>query len=103
MEETKNNMKIEKLNKFDKLISEFVEENELSQQSKDLIKSCKIGFRKLRIAKEFSNIDEELLKVSSSGTLSTDFFSNILFLESKRLAFKEEALKCHNQQVQIQL
>ena len=47
--------------KFDKIKEELVTENDLSKQCADIETACKIGFRKLRLAKEFSEIDQELM------------------------------------------
>lgn len=84
---------------FDELLSSFKEQNELSEKSTDLLESCKIGLRKIRIAKEFAHIDEELIKKSTANDRNDDFFSGILFLEAKRLAFKEESVKCQDQKI----
>ena len=87
--------------KFEKIKEELATENDLSNQCSDVATACKIGFRKLRLAKEFSQIDEKLINLSNSDKGSMDFFSGILSLEAKRLAFKEEALKCQTNKIQI--
>lgn len=98
------NMKsTETLAKYDKLIEEIIVENELARQSSDLDKLCKIGLRKLRLTKEFAQIDEKILEVSGSDSSTSDFFSEILYFESKRLTFKEEALKCESSKIRMKI
>ena len=81
------------LEKYEMLKEEFKIENDLGSIALDPIKACRIGLRKMRLAKEFIGIDEKLIKISTNKA-HEDFFSAILSLEAKRLAFKEEAIKC---------
>ncbi len=93
-------MNSDTVSKYDQLRDELRIENDLTNQTSDLITACKIGLRKLRLAKDFSTIDEKLIEISGNKE-NTDYFSGILSLEAKRLAFKEEALKCQKQKIQI--
>ena len=93
-----NNQTIEQ---YERITEEFKQHNEMSANSSDLVEACKIGLKKLRLAKQFSKIDENLIEISMKKECVKDFFSGILTLEAKRLAFKEEALKCQDLKLQI--
>lgn len=90
-------MKAQELEKYEKLKEEFSLENELASRADNAVKACKIGLRKMRLAKKFVSIDEELMKISTNSDETGNFFSGVLSLEAKRLAFKEEVYKCPNQ------
>jgi hypothetical protein len=81
---------------YSHLIGELAAENERAQEDDSLENRCKIGIRKLHLVRKFSEIDQELLNLSANpnDSYSSDFFSGILYFESKRLMFKEEVLKC---------
>lgn len=84
-----------KLNEYEKLLTNFLEESELGAAQQSIENNCRIGFKKLRLAKSFAKIDDDILNLSlESGKLSGVFFTDLLYLEAKRLRFKEEALKC---------
>lgn len=98
-----NNPELQSTCPYEQLKQELITENDLASQNSDLITACKIGFRKLRIAKSFCQIDEKIIDSSTNKSDPDSFFSGILFLEAKRLAFKEEATKCSNEKTQINL
>ena len=83
------------LEKYEALIKQFIELEELAKKSDSVEMDCKISLQKLKLTREFADIDESILNVSlKQGSTDSKFFSEILFLEAKRLRFKEEALKC---------
>lgn len=83
------------LERYEALINEFLELESLAKSSDSPELDCKISLKKLRLAREFTKIDESILEVSLKQSSSDSaFFSEILFLEAKRLRFKEEAIKC---------
>lgn len=93
MQQTENSADLQK---YHDLIDELAEQNKLSETTLDTAEKCKIGFRKLFITKKFSQIDEKIYRLGAEKSTddNSSFFSAILLFESKRLAFKEEALKC---------
>jgi hypothetical protein len=101
----KAQIKYSDLEKLDKITEEFISTNEESENALSPIELCKLGIRKIRLAKEFSGIDEQILNYSSETNIQNGFnaeaFSAILSLESRRLTFKEEANKCRNQETFI--
>lgn len=87
--------KVNDLEKFEKLLNEFKELEELSQKIDETELACRISLQKIKIAREFAKIDEIILNKSLEASANSgQFFSDILFLEAKRLRFKEEASKC---------
>jgi len=83
------------LEKYENLIKRFVELKAEAKSSNSAELECKISLQKLRIAREFAEIDESILNISlKQDPSNSQFFSEILFLETKRLRFKEEASKC---------
>ncbi|MDD9898254.1 MAG: hypothetical protein OXU45_04545, partial [Candidatus Melainabacteria bacterium] len=62
-------------------------------KAKSAAENCLKGLKKLRLAKHFAEIDDEILELSLATEESIGFFTQILNLEAKRLKFKEEALK----------
>lgn len=88
-------IKQSKLGEYEQILSDFLIEEELSQNQASIETTCKIGFKKLRLAKSFAKIDDDILNLSlESAVNSGGFFTDLLYLEAKRLRFKEEALKC---------
>ncbi len=85
-----------KLGEYEKILSDFLLEGAQATSNQDSIEdSCKIGFKKFRLAKNFAKIDDDILSLSlESSKASGIFFTDLLYLEAKRLRFKEEALKC---------
>ncbi len=84
-----------KLAKYERILTDFVEEAELTSSQHSIEHNCKIGLKKFRLAKDFAQIDNDILKLSlESAEASGMFFTDLLYLEAKRLRFKEEALKC---------
>lgn len=76
--------------RYEQLIADFVK-NE--SKAKTAAENCIKGLKKLRLAKSFAQIDDEILNLSLATEESIGFFTQILNLEAKRLKFKEEALK----------
>jgi hypothetical protein len=63
-----------------------------------------LGFKKISVLKKFASIDRDILKLQLNNSHdSSNFFSDILNLETLRLKFKEEVSKCHKTQPQIKL
>lgn len=84
-----------KLGEYEKIIEDFLTEGELSQNNVSIENACKIGYRKIILAKKFAKIDNDILDLSlESQSCSGAFFMDLLYLEAKRLRFKEEAIKC---------
>ncbi len=84
-----------KLAEYEKLIIDFTTEEEHSNKDLSAENSCKVSIRKLILAKNFAQIDNDILELSlEAANNSSTFFSNLLYLEAKRLRFKEEAFKC---------
>ncbi len=84
-----------KLDEYERILTDFLGESEINTKQPSIESSCKIGFKKLRLAKNFAKIDDDILKLSlESSKASGVFFTDLLYLEAKRLRFKEEALKC---------
>jgi len=83
------------LERYEALINKFIELEQEAKSSSSPELKCKISLQKLRIAREFTEIDESILNISlKQDSNNSQFFSDILFLEAKRLRFKEEASKC---------
>lgn len=83
------------LGEYEKIIEDFLTEGELSQNNVSIENACKIGYRKIILAKKFAKIDNDILNLSlQSQSCSSAFFMDLLYLEAKRLRFKEEAVKC---------
>lgn len=90
------NSNLEKITTLgDDLLKNFVRENEVAGRDLSVENLCKVGMRRIRIAREFAlYIDEKLYSLATKRRVcSSDFLIDILSLESKRLAFKEEANK----------
>lgn len=87
--------KTKDLEKFENLLKEFKDLDLNLLDIEDAELACKISLQKIKIARNFAKIDETILNMSLEAELdSSQFFSEILFLEAKRLRFKEEAAKC---------
>lgn len=85
----------DKLSEYERIIEDFLTEGELSQNNVSIENACKIGYRKIMLAKKFAKIDDDILNLSlDSQAYSGGFFTDLLYLEAKRLRFKEEAVKC---------
>lgn len=88
-------IKQSKLSEYERILNDFILEEELAPNHASIESTCKIGFKKLRLAKNFAQIDDDILNLSLEAAISTGgFFTDLLYLEAKRLRFKEEALKC---------
>ncbi len=84
-----------KLDQYERILTDFLGEAQLDRKQQSIESNCKIGFKKLRLAKNFAKIDDDILNLSlESSKTSGVFFTDLLYLEAKRLRFKEEALKC---------
>lgn len=83
------------LDKYEAIIKEFLELESMAKSSDSAELDCILSLKKMKLAREFTKIDEKILNASLEQSLSdSTFFSEILFLEAKRLRFKEEAIKC---------
>jgi hypothetical protein len=84
------------LDKYENLIARFKTlELAIDSGSARVETACKLGLQKLVVARNFAQIDEDILKVSLEKAVNdSNFFTELLSLEAKRLRFKEEALKC---------
>lgn len=80
---------------FDKLITKLEELNGSSKLG-DITQKCLNSLKKLKIARSFSDIDDQIFKLGLNKLESSksDFFTQLLQLETKRLKFKEESSKC---------
>ena len=77
------------------LLDSFRDYQESSSSSP--IERSKLSLKKLLITKRFARIGEDIIQLGQERNTnhnSGEFFSDILLFEAKRLAFKEEALKC---------
>lgn len=79
---------------YEDLFQDFIAEAGLQENNTSIEEKCKLGFRKLKLAKDFAQIDNDILDLSLKTEASIEFFTQILNLEARRLRFKEEALKC---------
>jgi hypothetical protein len=86
---------------FNKLI-EGLEELNSSENIGDIAQNCLKSLKKLKLARRFSKIDDEIFKLGLNkiDANKSDFFTELLYLETKRLKFKEESSKClQNQKI----
>jgi len=79
---------------YEEIYQDFVAQAGLEKNNTNIEDLCKQGFKKLKLAKSFAKIDDDILNLSLETEASISFFTGILNLEAKRLRFKEEALKC---------
>jgi|GEM_PF-3231691 len=93
------------LQPYTQLLEQLDHANLESSLAMDPAIKAKLSLTKLLITKKFSAIDEEILELSRQRRNSNagEFFSDILLFEAKRLAFKEEALKCQTPANQTQV
>ncbi len=93
------------LQPYTQLLEELSNANNESRLATSSSDKARLSLSKLLITKRFSAIDEEILELSRQrrNTNAGEFFGDILLFEAKRLAFKEEALKCqtHANQTQV--
>lgn len=104
LSQNKNNSNID----FNSLIEGLEELNTEANLSKDLgenAQKCLNSLKKLRIARDFSKIDEEIFKLALNkiDSKQSDYFTELLYLETKRLKFKEESAKCLQNQKTIKI
>ena len=66
----------------------------------DVTQKCLNSLTRLKLARKFSKIDDEIfqLALKKLDSTQTDFFIELLNLETKRLKFKEEISKCPQKQ-----
>jgi hypothetical protein len=66
----------------------------------DVTQKCLNSLTRLKLARKFSKIDDEIfqLALKKLDSAQTDFFIELLNLETKRLKFKEEISKCPQKQ-----
>lgn len=66
----------------------------------DDTQKCLNSLTRLKLARKFSKIDDEIfqLALKKLDSAQTDFFIELLNLETKRLKFKEEISKCPQKQ-----
>lgn len=90
--------------KFEKLTESLIGFNEVVEESRDIEKTCKIGFKKLVLARSFAEIDNKILS-SSMGKNGTDanFLTDLIYLETKRLRFKEQTNKCTSKKTKVKI
>ena len=76
-------------------------EAELGETAQKCLKSL----QKLKIARRFSKIDDQIFKLGLNKIEAdkSDFFTELLYLETKRLKFKEESTKCLDNQKAIKI
>lgn len=88
---------------FNKLI-ENLEELNSDKEVGDIAQNCLKSLKKLKLARKFSSIDDQIfhLGLNKIEADKSDFFTELLYLETKRLKFKEESTKCL-QNINIQL
>jgi len=88
-------IKESKLVEYERILNNFLVQDELAAKQESIENTCKIGLKKLKLAKSFAKIDDDILNLSlDEANNSGGFFTDLLYLEAKRLRFKEEALKC---------
>lgn len=93
--------KLSEVNKYESLFQSFEGHNNFEHSS--IESRCKSGLAKLKLVREFAEIDQYLLdRTLEVKACSSEFFSDILYFEAKRLAFKEEAIKCQQTADQTQ-
>ena len=88
---------ISQIKEYEELKNELTALVELESQSTDIRELAKLGFKKLLIVQDFCKIDEKLIELSQDKRKVSDYLSEILLFEAKRLAFKEEALNSASQ------
>ncbi|MDA0772995.1 MAG: hypothetical protein O3C63_08640 [Cyanobacteria bacterium] len=79
---------------YEAIYQDFIAQAGLETNETNVEELCKRGIKKLKLAKHFAKIDDDILNLSLKTEASISFFTGILNLEAKRLRFKEEALKC---------
>ena len=87
---------------FNKLI-EGLEELNSSKDMGETAQKCLKSLQKLKIARRFAKIDDEIFRLGLNKIEAdkSDFFTELLYLETKRLKFKEESTKCAQNQKAI--
>lgn len=87
---------------FNELI-ENLEELNSSENIGDIAQNCLKSLQKLKTARRFSKIDDQIFKLGLNKIEAdkSDFFTELLYLETKRLKFKEESTKCLQNQKTI--
>lgn len=89
----------ENTNNFESIIESFLEEVGGEDKSEDIETLCMSGFKQLKLASAFTKIDEKILDLSiKNDKQDSSFFTDLLYLEAKRLRFKEEVTKCSETQ-----
>ncbi len=84
-----------KLEIYEKLTEALIMENDLGQNPVSLESRCQASLRKIGLAHRFAEIDEDILNLSiKSSECTGGFFTGLIYLEAKRLKFKEETTKC---------
>ena len=85
--------------KYSEILAQMEELN-LGADMSDLTQKCLNSLKKLKLTRAFAKIDDEIfsLGLDNLENNKTDFFTDLLYLETSRLKFKEEVNKCLSSQ-----
>jgi hypothetical protein len=89
---------------FNNLIDKLESLNKGSNMG-EATQKCLNSLKKLKTARRFAKIDEQIFKLGLNKIEAdkSDFFTELLYLETKRLKFKEESTKCLENQKAIKI